>query len=114
MASPYARLGVGISINLIAGLFLGYTLLSDGGDFYLNLNRTYLALTMVAPMIVALLLVTPAAHQSLAVNCVLMGAFAVLLTAAFALPRPPAFPGGEKIAQKQEAVAPVQGTLVRY
>ena len=87
MASPYTRFGVGISLNAIVVLFLAYALWGEGDDLYVNLNRIYLAITMVAPMVIALLLVMPSMHRSVAANYVMLGAFAALLVATLALAR---------------------------
>lgn len=87
MTSPYTRFGVGVSLNAIAVLFLAFMLWGEGDDLYLNLNRTYLAITMIAPMVIALLLVTPSMYRSVAVNYVMLGAFAALLVATLALAR---------------------------
>lgn len=114
MGSPYIRLGIGISINGIAALFLGYALLGDGGDFYLNLSRTHLALTMVAPLAVMLLLAMTAMHRSLAASYVVLGAFAALLVAILALPPTPPLLGGESAVHRQGEMTPVKGMLARY
>lgn len=106
MASPYARFGVGVSVNAIAVLFLAYALWGDADDLYVNLNRTYLAITMIAPMVIALLLVMPSIYRSVAVNYVMVGAFAALLVATLALARAEAmlaeapFPRAEVVATR--------------
>jgi len=113
MGSSHTRLGIGISINGIAVVFLAYALLSDGGDLYVGLNRTYLALSMVAPMIIALLLVTPSLYRSLTANYVLLGVFAALLLATFALARTPTL-FADQLPQQHEGTAPAKGMIARY
>ena len=107
MASPYTRFGVGVSLNAIAVLFLAYALWGEGDDFYVNLNRTYLAITMVAPMmLIALLLVMPSMYRSVAENYVMLGAFAALLIATLALARAEALLADEPfLTQRPDVVA---------
>jgi hypothetical protein len=81
MNSACIRTGVAVGVNGVAASFLAYTLFSDGADFYVGANRTYLALLLVAPMLIVLLLAMPMLHRSVA----LLGALVALMAATLAL-----------------------------
>lgn len=109
MQSPGIRLGVAVSINAVAMLFLAHALLSEADDFYLNASRAYVALIMMAPVVITLLLVAPALSGG-AVDHVALGVFAVLLLAALALA-----PAETMLAESSMATeAPATGVLARY
>lgn len=110
MQSPGIRLGVAVSINAVAMLFLAHALLSEADDFYLNASRAYVALIMMAPVVITLLLVAPALSGGGAVDYVVLGVFAVLLLAALALA-----PAETMLAESSMATeAPATGVLARY
>lgn len=87
MESSYIKLGIAISINAVVMFFLTYALIYTADHFYPNINRMYMALMMVAPMVIVMLLVMGSMYRNTMLNYALFTVFAVLFIGAFALAR---------------------------
>jgi uncharacterized protein (DUF305 family) len=85
--SSYRMLAVAISINAVVMFFLTYAMIDRLEHFYVNINRIYMALMMVAPMVIVMLLVMGSMYSDRRLNAFLYVAFAGLFVATFALAR---------------------------
>jgi uncharacterized membrane protein len=75
MQSPYKKLALVISINAIVMFLLTYVMIDSMDHFYFNINRVYMALLMVAPMVVLMLFVMRSMYKNQQLNLVLYAAF---------------------------------------
>lgn len=87
MTSSYAKLALAVSINTVIMFFLTYALIDRLDHFHFNINRVYMALMMVAPMIVVMILVMWSMYRNTTLNYVLLAAFAGLFVVTFTLAR---------------------------
>ena len=83
----YKKLGIAISINAVLMYLIGYVMIDKFDDFYLNVNRVYMALMMVAPMVVVMLLVMGSMYKNKKLNYVLIAASVAVFVICFALTR---------------------------
>lgn len=84
---PYKKLALVITINGVIMFLLTYALIDSFDHFYANINRVYMAVMMVAPMVVLMLLVMGSMYKNKTLNYVLIAAFALIGLLAFALGR---------------------------
>lgn len=87
MSSNYRKLGIVISINAVIMFFLTYALIDSFDHFYPNINRAFMALMMVAPMLLVMLFVMRSMYENGRLNLLLYIAFGLLFVASFALAR---------------------------
>jgi uncharacterized protein (DUF305 family) len=87
MSSNYKKLGLVISINAVVMFLLTYALIDSWDHFYPNINRVYMALMMVAPMVILMLWVMRSMYENLRLNVVLYLVFSLLFLASFFLAR---------------------------
>ena len=87
MDTSYGKLGIVIAINTVVMFLLTYALIDQLDHFYFNINRVYMALMMVAPMIILMLFVMGSMYKNDTLNYVLYSGFAALFIASFALAR---------------------------
>ena len=83
----YKKLAIAISINFVLMYLIGFVMIDKFDDFYNNINRIYMALMMIAPMVIVMLLVMRSMFQSKTLNYILMAASAGLFILCFALTR---------------------------
>ena len=57
MPSSYRLLATAIAINAVVMYLVMYAMLAEASHFHLNLNRLYMTVLMVTPMVVVMLLV---------------------------------------------------------
>ena len=87
MPGPYRKLALAISINAVVMFFITYAMIDTVAHFHFNINRVYMALMMVAPMVVLMLIVMRSMYTRVKLNLLLHAAFAGLFIACFALAR---------------------------
>jgi uncharacterized protein (DUF305 family) len=87
MNSQYKKLAMTISVNAVVMFFLTYAMIDTVDHFYFNINRMYMALMMVAPMVVLMLFVMRSMYQNKKLNSILYAAFAGLFVVSFWLAR---------------------------
>lgn len=87
MDSNYTKLGIVISINAVVMFLLTYALIDRWEHFYPNINRVYMALMMVAPMVILMLWVMRSMYEDRRLNAVLYVGFSLLFVASFLLAR---------------------------
>jgi uncharacterized protein (DUF305 family) len=87
MESNYRRLDVVISINTVVMFLLTYALIDSWGHFYPNINRVYMALMMVAPMVILMLWVMRSMYENRKLNTILYLGFSLLFVGSFLLAR---------------------------
>jgi RsiW-degrading membrane proteinase PrsW (M82 family) len=85
--SPYIKLAITISINAVVMFLLTYAMIDTLDHFYPNINRVYMALLMVAPMVVLMLIVMHGMYPNKTLNYILIAAFAGLFILVFTLMR---------------------------
>lgn len=85
--SPYSKLAITISINAVVMFLLTYAMIDTLDHFYPNINRAYMALIMVAPMVVLMLIAMHAMYPNKTLNYFLIAAFAGIFILVFALMR---------------------------
>lgn len=78
----YKKLAVAVSINAVIMYFLTYVMADKLDHVYLNVNRAYMALLMVAPMVIVMLLVMSSMYENSKLNYALIAAFAGLFASA--------------------------------
>lgn len=87
MESNYKKLALVISINAVVMFLLTYALIDTVGHLYVNINRMYMALMMVAPMVVLMLVAMKDMYPNPRLNLGLGVAFIVLFGVVFGLAR---------------------------
>lgn len=88
---PYATLGLAVAIHFLIMWTLTYVGVAAFEHIHLNLNRFYMAVVMVAPMIVVMLVAMRHMFKNKRLNAVLytvstlvfLGAFTAIRTQAF-------------------------------
>lgn len=83
----YKKLAIAISINAVLMYFITYVMIDDFEHFYLNINRVYMSLMMVAPMVIVMLLVMNSMYENKKLNYILIAASAGLFILTFSLAR---------------------------
>jgi hypothetical protein len=83
----YKKLAIAISINAILMYLIGYVMIDKFDDFYLNINRVYMTLLMVTPMVIVMLLVMSSMFENKKLNYILIAASAAVFAICFALSR---------------------------
>jgi len=86
-SASYLKLGLAISINAVVMFVLTYALIDTVEHFYANINRVYMSVMMVAPMVTVMLLVMWSMYPNATLNIILLAAFAALFVGTFALAR---------------------------
>jgi uncharacterized protein (DUF305 family) len=66
---------------------IGYVMIDKFDDFYLNINRVYMTLLMVTPMVIVMLLVMSSMFENKKLNYILIAASAAVFVICFALSR---------------------------
>lgn len=87
MKSPYQKLALVISINTVLMFLITYVMIDSIDHFYFNINRVYMALMMVAPMVVLMLLVMRSMYDNKKLNLLLYAGFIGLFILIFSLTR---------------------------
>lgn len=87
MASHYRKLALTLSINAVLMFFITYAMIDTVDHFYVNINRVYMSLMMVAPMAMLMLFVMRSMYTNTTLNSILHAVFAALFLASFALAR---------------------------
>jgi hypothetical protein len=108
MTSACLKLTIGAVVNGAAASFLAYALLSDGADFEVGASRTYVVLTMIAPMLIVLLLTAPLLLRGAAV----LGTVTVLLLAGMVLAQLQGSDADRPLPKS--AAEATEGKLARY
>jgi hypothetical protein len=85
--SPYSKLAITISINAVVMFLITYAMIDTLDHFYPNINRAYMALIMVAPMVVLMLIVMQAMYPNKTLNYFLIAAFTGIFFLVFVLMR---------------------------
>lgn len=83
----YKKLAVAISINSVIMFLLTYVMIDDINHLYLNINKVYMALMMVAPMVIVMLLVMHSMYENKKLNSILIVTFSGLFILCFLLAR---------------------------
>ncbi len=83
----YRKLAIAISINAIVMFFITYAMIDSFDHMYLNINRGYMSLMMVAPMVIVMLLVMGSMYKNKRLNYILIGTAAGLFIVCFSLAR---------------------------
>lgn len=87
MASHYRKLALTLSINAVLMFFITYAMIDTIDHFYVNINRVYMSLMMVAPMAMLMLFVMRGMYQNARLNAILHALFAGVFIASFLLAR---------------------------
>lgn len=83
----YKKLAIAISINAVLMYLITYVMIDDFSHFYNNINRVYMSLMMVAPMVIVMLLVMSSMYENKRLNYILIAASAGLFILCFSLAR---------------------------
>lgn len=87
MNSPYKKLVLTISINAVIMFLLTYTLIDGLEHFHANINRAYMALLMVMPMVVLMMLVMGGMYKNKQLNAAIITGAVVIFALLFFLAR---------------------------
>ncbi len=87
MESSYKKLATVIGINGVIMFLFTYAMIDRIDHFYVNINRIYMALLMVAPMVVLMLLVMRSMYRNARLNYALIATFTALGILVFVLMR---------------------------
>ena len=99
---PYKKLAVVISINAVIMFLLTYAMIDRFDHFYANINRVYMAVMMVAPMVILMLLVMGSMYNNKRLNYALIAC--LLYTSDAADERSSVDLGGRRIIKKKNSV----------
>lgn len=83
----YKKLALALSINTLVMYLITYAMINRLDHLYLNINRMYMALMMVAPMVVIMLIVMRSMYENKKLNYILLAAFSGLFLICFLLAR---------------------------
>ena len=83
----YKKLALAVSINAVLMYLITYAMVDKFDHVYLNVNRAYMSLMMVAPMVVVMLLAMRSMYENKKLNYILIAAFAGLFVLSFWLAR---------------------------
>jgi uncharacterized protein (DUF305 family) len=83
----YKKLVIAISINAVLMYLITYVMIDDFDHFYNNINRVYMSLMMVAPMVIVMLLVMSSMYENKKLNYILIASSAGLFILCFSLAR---------------------------
>lgn len=92
----YKKLLLALSINAVIMFLLTYVMINEISHFYFNINKVYMALMMVAPMLIVMLLVMPSMYENKRWNNILIAAFSGLFILCFWLARTQSPVGNEQ------------------
>lgn len=92
----YKKLALVTSINAVIMFLVTYVMVADVGHIYFNINRVYMTLLMVAPMVILMLLVMRSMYPNPRLNTALIAGFALLFVICFALVRTQTFVGNDQ------------------
>lgn len=87
MDSSYKKLAIVIGINSVIMFLFTYAMIDRIDHFYVNINRIYMALLMVSPMVVLMLLVMRSMYKNARLNYALIATFTALGILVFVLMR---------------------------
>ncbi len=87
MDSSYKKLAIVIGINSVIMFLFTYAMIDRIDHFYVNINRIYMALLMVSPMVVLMLLVMRSMYKNTRLNYALIATFTALGILVFVLMR---------------------------
>jgi uncharacterized protein (DUF305 family) len=85
--SSYGKLGIVIAINAVVMFLLTYALIDSVDHFHVNINRMYMALMMVAPMVIMMLIVMRSMFGNARLNVLLYVAAVAVFLGSFFLAR---------------------------
>lgn len=83
----YKKLAIAISINTVLMFLITYAMIDEIDHLYLNINRVYMSLMMVAPMVIVMIVVMWSMYENKRLNYILIAASAGLFILCFALAR---------------------------
>ncbi len=79
----YKKLAIVVSINTVLMFLLTYANLDSWDHFYANINRVYMALIMVAPMVAVMLMVMGSMYKNKRLNLILYAVLAIVFVGSF-------------------------------
>lgn len=85
--SSYGKLGIVIAINAVVMFLLTYALIDSVDHFHVNINRMYMALMMVAPMVIMMLIVMRSIFGNARLNVLVYVAAVAVFLGSFFLAR---------------------------
>lgn len=83
----YKKLALAITINAVLMYVITYVMIDGISHLYLNINKAYMALMMVAPMVIVMLLVMHSMYENKNLNYILIAAAAASFILFFVLAR---------------------------
>lgn len=92
-AAPYRMLAVNAGIHLVLMFLIMYVMIASRSHFHANINRFYMALLMVLPMVVTMPLTMRTMFANRRRNAMLIGGAVLLFAAVLALVRSQAMVG---------------------
>lgn len=93
----YKKLAIVIVINAVIMFFITYVMIVQLNHFYFNINRVYMALMMVSPMVILMLIVMRSMYTKQPLNYLLIAAFSALFILCFALTRTQTLIGNDEL-----------------
>ena len=81
--SPYRSLGLTVGIHFFIMYALTYAALNSFDDEFLNVNRFYMAVIMVSPMVILMILSMHSMYENSTVNITLLSGAALLFILGF-------------------------------
>lgn len=96
---PYATLALAVSVHFFIMWALTYVGVAALGHVYLNVNRFYMAVVMVAPMVIVMLAVMSHMFPRKRINIGIYVCSAAVFVAAFAAIRTQAFVGDAQLSR---------------
>lgn len=94
--ASYNKLALTISINAIVMFLLTYALIAQFDHFFANINRVYMTIMMVSPMVILMILVMGSMYKNKKLNTILLAVFGVLFVGTFIVARNQALVGDQQ------------------
>ncbi|HEU4528143.1 MAG TPA: DUF305 domain-containing protein [Actinomycetota bacterium] len=85
--SSYRKLAIVMAINAVVMFLLTYALIDSLDHFHVNINRIYMALMMVAPMVILMVIVMRSMFGNMRLNIALLAGAAAVFLGSFFLAR---------------------------
>lgn len=85
--SSYRKLAIVMAINAVVMFLLTYALIDSLDHFHVNINRIYMTLMMVAPMVILMVIVMRSMFGNMRLNIALLVGAAAVFLGSFSLAR---------------------------
>ena len=83
----YVKLAIAIAINAVLMFFIMYAMIDELSAFYFNINKVYMTLMMVSPMVIVMIVLMSSMFKNKRLNYALIAISAAVFVLCFAAVR---------------------------